>query len=219
MPGTLMRFVLFLLVGVVLNGCTASDVMFVSPEDFDSSLPMKGASEAAILATGDTIEISVEVDGRIEVPLYQASINHNGFVTLPLVGDVEIAGVSFEVARLIISNRYSAYYVSKPVVMLSPANQSDGGGLGQVSVMGKVRNPGPVPLASGSGIRLSAAIQTAGGFAPSAKTSEIQITRIDQRGRKLRVVVDFDKIGAAGDAQADIQLKDGDIVNIPERIW
>jgi len=210
---------LLVLFGFTMSGCETADVTTVTSQDFQSSHPVDATVEQADLAAGDVIQVSVEVDGHTEIPLHQATINYLGYVTLPLVGDVHVGGVSLDVARSLIAKRYGVYYVAEPVIMLSLVTEDGTSGWGQVSVMGRVNNPGPVALPSGSGMKLSAAIQAAGGFAPSAKTSEIQITRIDRRGRKLRVVVDFDKIGTAGDADADIQLMGGDIVNIPERIW
>jgi len=211
---------ILLICGVALCGCETSDVTMVTARDFGYSSPRVGSVGTAKLASGDAVEVSVEVDGRLEVPLTQASVNHLGFVTLPLVGDVQIAGVGLDVARETVSRRYETYYVTKPVITLSLVGEDGSAEWGQVLVTGRgVGDPGPVPLTSGSGMRLSAVIQTAGGFAPAANTSKIQITRVDGRGRKLRVVVDFDDIGSGGDKEADILLRDGDIVNVPERIW
>ena len=201
---------------VLVSGCAGPDAEITDAGYFSST--GSSAMRVAELSSGDTIEVSVEVDGRVEVSPHQASINHMGYVTLPLVGDVHIGGVGIDVARSVITQRYNAYYVSDPVVMVAMAGEG-GSGWGQVSVLGRVETPGPVDLASGAGIRLSAAIQEAGGFAPSANTSKIQVTRVDKRGRKLRVVVDFDEIGKSGNAEEDLMLIAGDIVNVPERYW
>lgn len=209
-----------LLLGLIMCSCKSTDVTMVSASEFNASSPMNATSAAAKLTSGDTIEVSVEVDGRVEVDLHRATVSDLGNVTLPLIGDVPVSGVGFNIARSRITSRYEAYYVTKPVVMLSRGGEDGVGEWGQVLVTGRgVDNPGPVPLSSVSGIRLSAAIQAAGGFAPGANVSKIQVTRMDKRGRKLKVVVDFDAIGAGGNAEADILLKDGDIVNVPERIW
>ena len=201
-------------------GCV-SDGTYVATdaEYFSSTEPGVGSMRGAEISSGDTIEISVEVDGRKEVSLHQAVVNHLGFVTLPLVGDVHVAGVGMDAARSLIAEKYGSYYVSDPVVMIAMAGDGGSGGWGQVSVLGRVENPGPVKLTSGAGMRLSAVIQESGGFAPSANTSKIQVTRVDRRGRKLRVIVDFDEIGKSGNVAEDLTLLAGDIVNVPERYW
>jgi len=204
---------------ILFAGCVSQDAELTDAEYFSSTESGAGVMRVAEISAGDTIEISVELDGSIEVSPHQAVVNHLGFVTLPLVGDVHIGGVGIDVARSVIAKRYGAYYVSDPVVMITLAGDGGSSGWGQVSVLGRVGNPGPVDLASGDGMRLSAVIQDAGGFAPSANTSKIQVTRMDQRGRKLRVIVDFDEIGESGNADEDLILYAGDIVNVPERYW
>jgi len=208
-----------LLFSIVICGCQTTGVTTMDAKDFRETSSGSGISSAAELAPGDKIEISVEVDGRLEVTAWQAKVSNLGAVTLPLLDDVYVGGLDLNVARSVIARKYADYYVSPPVIIISRLSEKNVSEWGQVSILGRVENPGPVPLPSSSGIKLSAAIQAAGGFAPSAKSSEIQITRIDKRGRKLRVVVDFNAIGASGDADADIRLMDGDIVNVPERIW
>ncbi len=210
---------LLMLIALLNSGCTTTDATTVDTRDFRQTPTKTVVGDAVKLVAGDAVEISVEVDGRMEVPLQQATINRLGFITLPLVGDVHIGGVGLDVARAEVARKYGAYYVSKPVILLSVVDKGDANEWGQVSVMGRVNNPGPVALSSSSGMKLSAAIQAAGGFASSAKTSEIQVTRVGSGGNKMRVSVDFNAIGAAGNADADIKLLDGDIVYVPERIF
>lgn len=181
--------------------------------------PQKERPHASKLATGDSIELSVEVDGNMEIPQHQANLDYQGIATLPLVGDVKIGGMTLDEARSVIAEKYGAYYVNSPVIMLSLANDGDRVEWGNVTVLGRVNRPGLVPLTSYRGINLSAAIQAAGGFAGSAKTSEIRISRVDEKGKKHQVFVDFEQIGQKGNAEADLKLMAGDIVYVPERIF
>lgn len=202
--------------GVV--GCSTQDSV-VDASDFALRTKNSNAKQAVKLKPGDSIEISVEVDGRMEVPLHRASLNFNGVATLPIVGDVMVGGFKLDIARAFIAKRYGALYVSEPVIMISLVDGNAVNEWGQVRVLGRVNRPGTVPLTTSSGMNLSAAIQEAGGFATSAKTTEIQVTRTSSSGKKLRVVVNFNEIGEKGNAEADIKLLDGDIVFIPERIF
>jgi len=157
-----------------------------------------GSSQARDLVPGDGVEVSVEVDGRMEVSLHRAELNHQGIVTLPLVGDVKIGGMKLAAARDVIAKTYGAYYVNPPVVMLALMDGDVVGEWGFVTVLGRVNKPGRVPL---------------------QKTSDIRISRTDEMGMKTRVSVDFKQIGQAGNADADIMLIDGDIIYVPERIF
>lgn len=179
----------------------------------------RGALQARDLKPGDGVEVSVEVDGTMEVSLHRAELSHQGLVTLPLVGDVKIGDMKLSAARDKIAKTYGAYYVNPPVVMLAFVDDGVVGEWGFVTVLGRVNKPGRVPLQSSNGINLSEAIQLAGGFAPSAKQGDIRVSRTDDAGRKQRISIDFEQIGEAGNAEADILLIEGDIIYVPERIF
>ncbi len=209
---------IFLTSVLLLFGCASTPTTSVEPTVFMQAQD-SAPSESRKLIEGDTIELSVEVDGAMEVSFYRAGLNFQGSVTLPLVGDVEIAGLKLEEARQIIGLAYSRYYVNPPVIMLSLVNNEAITEWGFVTVLGRVGRPGRVALGSSEGINLSEAIQQAGGFAASAKSSEIRVTRVDQDGQKLQTAINFEQIGMHGNASADIKLVDGDIVFVPERIF
>lgn len=203
---------------VLLFGCAALDSGTDTSAGFSNNRS-GGLSQARDLSPGDSIEISVEVDGIMEVSAHPAEINHQGMVTLPLVGDVNLGGMTISEARNTVAKTYGSYYVNPPVVMLKLVGGEDGGEWGYVTVLGRVNKPGRVPLQTPEGINLSAAIQLVEGFAPSARTSAIKVTRTDELGLQTRVTVDFEEIGEAGNVNADILLLDGDIVHVPERIF
>ncbi len=216
---TIFRMSLMSLLLWIMAGCNTTKSTTVSTQDFKNSSTVKDASQLTPLVAGNTIEVSVEVDGRMEVSRHRAGLSYQGHVTLPLVGDVKVGGLTMKQARDVIAETYGAYYVSAPVIMLSLLGGSEEGEWGYVTVMGRVRTPGTVPLRDADGMKLTQAIQSVGGFASSAKQNEIRITRLDQAGKKIQVYVDFEKIGQAGNAEADVNLIDGDIVYVPERIF
>jgi polysaccharide export outer membrane protein len=211
--------VLFLGFLVLLMGCTTTDTTTVTAKDFTNVVKDEGGTKIAELVPGDSIEVSVEVDGRMEVVAHRGGINHLGMVTLPLVGDVKVAGLTLENARGVIARTYGAYFVSPPVIMISRLDDAVEGEWGFVTVTGRVGQPGRIRIPSAKGIRLTSAIQQAGGFGPSAKLSEIQITRTEQDGHKIRVTINYSDIGQDGNADADVSLLDGDIIYVPQRIF
>ncbi len=202
----------------VTAGCVSTDTTSVSAQDFALGM-LDDIPEATALASGDRIEVSVEVDGAMEVSLHRAELSYEGIVTLPLVGDVNIKDLKLDEARAVITKTYGAYYVNPPVVMVARLDEGEAGEWGNVTVLGRVNQPGLVALTSHRGINLSAAVQAAGGFSSSAKTSGIRISRTDEDGKKLQVLVNFEQIGMAGNAEADLLLMAGDIIYVPERIF
>ncbi|VGO21685.1 polysaccharide biosynthesis/export family protein [Pontiella sulfatireligans] len=207
------------LLGVVLamlSGCTTTGT------DSPSSFYERSLEEPAIdnmLLTGDSLELSVEADGSMEVGMYRTKVDARGIATFPLVGEIKVGGMRLEEVRKVIALKYGEYYVNPPVIMFSEVDESEVSEWGQVRVLGRVNQPGLVPLMSSRGINLSAAIQGAGGFSGSAKASDIQVSRMSKDGKKVRVRVNFDEIGQLGNADADLKLIDGDIVYVPERIF
>lgn len=201
----------------VLMGCTTTGTSKKTAAGFSGG--NSSGSQSRALEAGDGVEVSVEVDGHMEVTLHRAELNHQGVITLPLIGDVKVGGLKLAEARSVITGTYSAYYVNPPVIMLRMMDTDAVGEWGYVTVLGKVNKPGRVPLQSHNGINLSAAVQLAGGFAPSAKQSEIRVTRKNPDGNTTKGTIDFRQIGESGNADADILLIDGDIVFVPERIF
>lgn len=215
------RFVLsiFTVVGILaVFGCSTTDIEAVSTADF-AQTEVVDNMDAAKLSAGDTVEVSVEVDGRMEVSRHRAILDHFGVITLPLVGDVKVGDLTMDKARKSITDTYSTYFVNTPVVMLSTVQDLDGGGLGFVTVTGRVGTPGRISIMSASGMKLTEAIQAAGGFGTSAKRSDVRVSRVDGHGQKVQVSVDYNKIGKRGSAEADLTLRDGDIVYVPERLF
>ena len=209
--------VIFCLLVFVFSGCTTGNDS-LSAQDFTKN-DQKESQGGSKLKEGDSIEISVEVDGNMEVSLHRAKLNYYGVATLPLIGDVAVVGLQLGQARQKIAKQYGEFYVTQPVIMISVVDDETANSRGYVTVLGRVTKPGRVPLASQDGMTLSEAIQLAGGFSSSAKKTEIRVSRVNSSGKKIQVSIDFLKIGKQGDVDADIALVDGDIIYVPERMF
>ena len=88
----------------------------------------------------------------------------------------------------------------------------------QIYVWGEVRNPGALTVKTSKKITLVQAIAQAGGTTDAAKKSAVVIKRRDEKtGKETRMTVDLNKIMKG--QKADIPLKEGDVVYIPESFW
>jgi protein involved in polysaccharide export with SLBB domain len=83
-----------------------------------------------------------------------------------------------------------------------------------VTITGKVRSPGIYPVGE-SGLKLSRLILAAGGTTEFAKGSRVTINRPSEKGRLI--VVNVDNIIKKGNWDQDVDLMEGDVVNVPER--
>lgn len=204
---------LFLL---VLTGCAGLNTMKVSPERFAEFRPE--VIQERTLKTGSTLVFSVEIAGETELSNCRATINHAGFVTVPLAGDLQMAGRTPSDARQTLKKAYSRFYVSEPLIIMTLDGGRDQEAWGTVTILGNIKNPGSVTLAASS-LRLSEVIQKAGGFAPSARQDAVHVSRLLENGKKIQCVIDFRDIGKLGQSDADLELFAGDVVYIPERIF
>lgn len=86
---------------------------------------------------------------------------------------------------------------------------------GGVAVLGRVRQPGVYPL-GGETLKLTRLLAMAGGFADFAKTSSVIVIRATAPKTPIRV--DVGAISKEGAAEKDIDLEDGDLVVVSERL-
>jgi polysaccharide biosynthesis/export protein len=89
------------------------------------------------------------------------------------------------------------------------------GSAGGVAILGKVKLPGLYPLA-GDSLKLTRLIAMAGGFADFAKTSSVIVIRAATPKTPLRV--DMNNITRDGDLEKDIDLEEGDLVFVGEKM-
>ena len=80
----------------------------------------------------------------------------------------------------------------------------------QVSVLGQVSKPGRYPLIAGS-TKLSEVLAQAGGIVAGAG-SDIVVISGQRDGKTFRKEVDFPKVFASADPQADFELRNGDAI-------
>ena len=84
-----------------------------------------------------------------------------------------------------------------------------------VAIMGKVKAPGVFPLTDG--LKVTRLIMLAGGFTEYAKGSVVTVVRASKSRTVIKV--DVDAIIKSGDWDRDVELEDGDVVVVPERMF
>jgi polysaccharide export outer membrane protein len=86
---------------------------------------------------------------------------------------------------------------------------------GGVAVLGRVRQPGVYPL-GGETLKLTRLLAMAGGFADFAKTSSVIVIRASAPKTPIRI--DVGAISKEGAGEKDVELEDGDLVIVAERL-
>lgn len=201
---------------LLLLGCASDTSQFVTPEVFSKS--KVGQIDAQKLRAGDTIEIAVEVSGKKEVPLTEVKLDYDGSILAPLVGDIDLNVLTLAEARAKLEDSYKRIFVASPLITIRLADKGIGE-WGYVTVLGMVRSPGRLPIASIGGMNLSDSLQAAGGFDQSANMQAVVVTRKTSDGELLQCRCDLTELGKTGSGQYDLILFDGDIVYVPERLF
>ncbi|MGB7374948.1 MAG: SLBB domain-containing protein, partial [Rivularia sp. (in: cyanobacteria)] len=168
------------------------------------------------LGGGDRIKVNV-----FEVPDYTGEyvIPPGGAVNLPLIGSVQVEGLTTEQAADAIARRY-ARFLRRPIIsvnLLSPRPIN-------VFVAGEVTRPGAYTLSLQGGAgqdpgiqypTVLAALTTAQGVTLSADITEVQLRRQLGNGRQQTVILNLDDLIKTGRSFQDITLRDGDTVYVP----
>ena len=136
---------------------------------------------------------------------------------MSLVGQIKCDGLTLIELQQKIANAYKEYYL-EPHVTATFIYQAGSGMVspwGTVTVLGEVRKPGPVDVPSTLDLRLTRALQLAGGVTSIADKRRVRVTRCDKDGKQTKTTVDLVEIGEEGRPDKDMFLKAGDVVWVP----
>jgi polysaccharide export outer membrane protein len=134
-------------------------------------------------------------------------VRPDGMISLPLVHDVRVLGLTPAELRDILVRRLSPFMPSPEVSVIVAEVRSF-----KVSVMGEVMKPARYDLKSWTTVLDVLAM--AGGFTQFASRSKIVILRQDGQTVK-RIPFNYPSVVASGSEQANFYLQPGDIVLVP----
>jgi len=209
-PGELARFAKCLHFAehfVVCCLTAAAMVMAFAPaRAADPTHGTAAAPEAAldyVLGPGDTIKISVFQNPDLSV---QTRVSENGTITYPLIGAVQVGGLSTSAAERRIAKmlKDGAFLINPQVTVL--IDQVHGN---QVAALGQFNRPGRYPLET-TQTRLSDLIAQAGGIAPTGSDTVIFAGRRD--GKKVWQRIDVGNMFVNNQLDNDFLLQGGDVL-------
>jgi polysaccharide export outer membrane protein len=157
------------------------------------------------LGPGDVIRVQVFQQPDLTV---EARISERGVISFPLVGVIQVAGMSpTDVERLIARRLREGNFLQNPQVTLNVMQFRSQ----QVSVLGNVKNPGRYALET-TGMRLSEVLSMAGGVTPEGADEVILMTT--RGGRMQRMEIDLVEMFTVGDLSRDVPLAAGDVIYV-----
>jgi polysaccharide biosynthesis/export protein len=170
-----------------------------------SAAGLRASAESSQFALGAADVIRVNVWKNTDLS-QTVTVGPDGFVSLPLLGDVHVAGMTPNQLSQSLSSRLNAYVVSAEVTVSVVEIRSR-----HVYVMGQVAKPGDYSLVAP--ITVLQLIAQAGGLSTFAKRKEIFVLR-GTKGSVQRIK--FNYVNAIrGDERQNIDLQPGDTVVVP----
>ncbi len=207
---------LLYLMGLMEASVANAQVQPENPVPIQPSRTTRSAiTEAYTLGSGDLLQVDL-----LDVPEYSGEylILSDGSLSLPLIGRINVAGLTVAQLTNIITVKYTPF-VQQPIVtvsIISPRPLS-------VVVAGEVSRPGTyvVPLLVPNSqsrqfqfYKVTQLLQQAGGVTQAADISKIQIRRIDPV--EQLITVNLKDLLEKGDISQDLVLRDGDTILVPQ---
>jgi polysaccharide export outer membrane protein len=161
------------------------------------------ATSQLILGPADIIHINVWKNTDLSQTV---TIGPDGFISLPLLGDVHVAGMTSNQLSQQLKSKLASYVVSAQVTVSVVDIRSR-----QVYMTGQVGKPGGYPLIAP--ITVLQLIAQAGGLNTFANRKEIVILR-NVNGNVQRLKFNYNN-AVHGDPKQNISLQPGDTVIVP----
>jgi polysaccharide export outer membrane protein len=164
----------------------------------------------------------IGVDDRLQITVWRnpelsttVPVRPDGKISVPLIGDVQAGGNTPMQVAAIIKEKLSAY-IREPNVAVILTELRSHEFLSRIRVTGAVRAPRSMPYRQG--MTVLDAVLEAGGTNDFAAPNRTKLYR--KTKAKTEVFdVDLADILARGKLESNFELKPGDVVTIPERLF
>lgn len=201
------------LLSVGLGGCILADWLRGPEENVDPNV-LATYVDGPKVRPGVALSISVTAVGAESSSHKQYFVDADGNISMELVGQIKCDGMTLVGLQRKLESAYKKYYL-KPSVTVSFVPGEGVSPYGTVTVLGEVGRQGPVDVPPTMDLRLTKALQLAGGVNPIANKRRVQVTRCDKDGKQTKTKVDLVEIGEDGRPDKDMLLKPGDVVWVP----
>lgn len=135
-------------------------------------------------------------------------VRPDGKISLPLVGDVQAAGLTPTQLQHELAARFSKYLTNPDVSVIVAEIRSQ-----RINVLGQVLRPGTYALIPPMGV--IDAIATAGGLREFAKPNKTYVLRVLPNGQKERLKFSYKNVLKGKKGSKDIMLQTRDTVVVP----
>ena len=160
-----------------------------------------------VLGAGDLMQVTVYESDKLNTTV---RVSSRGFVTLPLLGQMDVKGLTAREAEVQIETAYKQKYLQDPHVSIFVKEHFSQ----RVTLMGQFKNPGTFDYLSK--MRLMDVMALGGGLTEQAGRTA-QVRRMGSAGDTPNtILVDLDKMIREGHGELNIEINGGDVVFVPE---
>lgn len=207
MSGTWRGVVGLALAGVLIAGCQSSGRGAAGASGTAVPADAAGLDEYRI-GPADVLQVTVWRNDALsrEVP-----VRPDGKISLPLLNDVQAAGLTAVELRNEIARRLKDY-VTAPDVTVSVKEINSL----KVNVLGQVQKPGVIEVKRR--VSVLEAIALAGGLTPFAAANRMVVLRKAPDGRLVRIGIRYKDL-VEGDDRQNILLQRDDTVMVPQSLF
>lgn len=174
----------------------------------DTSNPKMDLARA--LSPNDVISVTVYQEDDLAT---KATIDKSGMVMLPLLGQVQVGGLTTAEATTRIQKLYDKDYLVNPQVNLIVEDFAKR----HFSVLGDVQRPGSYDFPQNQPVNLLEAIATAGGYTRLGKPSAVSLRRLE-KGSPVIYHLDAEKM-AKDDKEKVFEVLPDDVITVGERTF
>lgn len=194
-----MKILFYCLLCTLLVSCSAKELRVEQKQiSADVPDPAKPPEEFYRIGPGDVLEIVVWEEEALSGPV---TVRPDGFITLPLVNEVQVVGLTTTQLRQILGEKYKEF-VNSPFVTIRVTTIASS----EIFLIGEVNQPGAYPVTGND--TLLQLLTRAGGLSIFADRDDIRVIR-REGGKVTEYTIDYDAI-IEGDFEQDIVIRPGD---------
>lgn len=158
-----------------------------------------------VIGENDLLDIDVWKEKEIS---RQIPVRPDGKISLPLIGEVQAAGLTPIQLQDTITQDLKSYIDNPEVTVIVDDPRSH-----QFNIVGQVARPGTYPLTES--MTVLDALAEAGGFRDFAKQTKIYVLRPSPGGIRVRIPFNYKKVIRGANLQENVPLKPGDTIVVP----
>jgi polysaccharide export outer membrane protein len=175
------------------------------------------AAAAETLKPGDSLNISVLQDPKLDRSVV---VDPSGEIAFPLAGHIRARGLTPQALEKVLTAKLKDNYKDENLDVMvaiasSPKDIPEEDLKPKIFITGEVIRPGSYVVRQKT--TLMQAIALAGGIGPFAAKRRIQVRRHLKDGDEAIFVFDYKAYEAGADVEANIALRAGDVIMVPER--